>query len=100
MSKRDIFVEKLKGQLDEWNAEVDRLEAKASKIDAQSRARYRAYLQEIAGNIQRMEKQLATIKNSSADAWQELKAGAESAWKDFEQSVKRARDEFTKFIDR
>jgi len=29
MSKRDEYVEKLKGQLDQWNAEVAKWEAKA-----------------------------------------------------------------------
>jgi hypothetical protein len=35
------------------------------------------------------------IKNSSTDAWQDLKAGAESAWKDFEASLKQAKARFT-----
>jgi hypothetical protein len=95
MSKREIFVEKLKTQLDEWNAEVDRLESKTEMIDAQQRARYRAAMQEIKDKIQQIENKLTVIKNSGTDAWQDLKAGAESAWQEFEASLKEAKERFT-----
>lgn len=95
MSARKIFVEKLKAKLDEWNAEVDRLESKAKMIDAQNQARYRATIQEIKAKIQQVERKLTVIKNSSTDAWQDLKEGAEIAWKDFEASVKQVKEQFT-----
>jgi prefoldin subunit 5 len=31
MSNRDIYVQKLNAQLDEWNAEIDKLEARIQK---------------------------------------------------------------------
>ena len=95
MPNREIFVEKLKAKLDEWNVEVDRLESKAEMIDAQSRARYRAAMQEIKGKIQQIEKKLTVLKNSGTDAWQDLKVGAEDAWEEFEASLKQAKDRFT-----
>jgi predicted nucleic acid-binding Zn-ribbon protein len=95
MSAREIFVEKLKAKLSEWNAEVDRLESKAEMIDAQNRARYRAAIQEIKGKIQQVERKLTVIKNSSTDAWQDLKEGAETAWKDFEASMNQVKERFT-----
>lgn len=75
---------------------MDRLESKTEMIDAHSRARYRAGMQEIKGKIQQIEKKMTVIKNSSTDAaWQDLKAGAESAWKDFEASLKQAKARLT-----
>ena len=94
MSARKIFVEKLKAKLDEWNAEVDRLESKAEMIDAQNQARYRATIQEIKAKIRQVERKLTVIKNSSTDAWQDLKEGVEIAWKDFEASVKQVKEQF------
>ena len=94
MSKREIFVEKLKAQLDEWNAEVDRLESKTEVIDAHYRAQYRAVIQEIKGKAQQIERKLTVIRNSSTDAWEDLKAGVEGAWKDFEASLKQAKERF------
>jgi len=74
---------------------VDRLESKTEMIDAQSRARYRAAMQEIKGKIQQIEKKLTVLKNSSTDAYQDLKAGAEDAWREFEDGLKQAKDRFT-----
>jgi predicted nuclease with TOPRIM domain len=97
MTAREIFVEELKTKLDEWNAEVDRLESKTEVIDAQYRARYRAAIQEIKGKVQQIERKLTVIRNSSTDAWEDLKAGVEGAWKDFEASLKQAKERFTNY---
>jgi len=90
MSKRDLFVENLKRKLDGWNAELDRLESKADAIDAQSRERYRATVQEVKEQVQQLEKKYLVLKNSTADAWQDLKSGFELAWQDFEAGAKAA----------
>lgn len=94
MSKRDEFVETLKANLDKWNAEIDGWEAKAIKLDAQSRARLRALKQEIVGKIQLAEQKLTIIKNSETIPWGDLKAGAERAWKDVEDGLKQAREKW------
>ncbi len=95
MSTREIFVEKLKAKIDEWNSEVDRLESKAEVVDVQYRARSRAAIQEIKGKVQQIERKLTVIKNSSTDAWEDLKAGVEGAWTDFEASLKQAKERYT-----
>ena len=90
MSKRDLFVENLKRKLDGWNAELDRLESKADAIDAQSRERYRTTVQEVKEQVQQLEKKYLVLKNSTADAWQDLRSGFELAWQDFEAGAKAA----------
>ena len=40
MSKKDEYVAKLKSQLDEWNAEVKKWEAKAKGAHADMRSQY------------------------------------------------------------
>ncbi len=44
MSKRDAYVAKLKAQLDEWNAEVRKWEAKAEGAQADVRIEYEKQL--------------------------------------------------------
>lgn len=95
MSKRDLFVENLKRKLDGWNTELDRLEAKADAVDTQSRERYRATLQEVKEQVQQLEKKYLVLKNSTADAWQDLKSGVELAWQDFEAGAKAALKKIT-----
>lgn len=95
MSKRDLFVENLKRKLDGWNTELARLESKADAIDAQSREHYRNTVQEVKEQVQQLEKKYLVLKNSTADAWQDLKSGFELAWQDFEVGAKSALKKIT-----
>ena len=47
MSKRDEYVGKLKAQLDQWNTEVAKWEAKAQKAQAGARVEYEKQLKEV-----------------------------------------------------
>lgn len=41
MSKqRDAYVQKMKAKLDEWNSEIDRIEAKVDQAEAESKIEY------------------------------------------------------------
>ncbi|BBO66111.1 hypothetical protein DSCA_00410 [Desulfosarcina alkanivorans] len=90
MPKREIFVEKFKAKLDGWSAELDRLESKSDAIDFKNRARYRATIQEVKGQIQQLDKKLMVLKNTTTDAWQDLKKRTELAWNEFESGGKEA----------
>ena len=95
MNQRDQFVENLKRKLDGWNAELDRLEAKADTIDAQSRDRYQAVVQEVKDQVQQLEMKSTVLKNTTTDAWQDLKTGFERAWKEFEKGAREALQKIT-----
>lgn len=94
MSQRQTFIENLKCKLDEWNAEIERLQAKADKIEVPNRARYSATMQDIIGKIQQLEKKLIMIDNSTTDAWRNMKSALESHRKTLEERIKHARDIF------
>jgi len=95
MTQRDRFVENLKRKLDGWNAELDRLEAKADAIDARSRDRYQATIQEVKDQVQQLEMKFMVLKNTTTDAWQDLKTGLEGAWNEFETGAKEALKKIT-----
>ena len=40
MSERDLYVQEMKAKLDEWNAQVDRLLAKADAAQADAKLEY------------------------------------------------------------
>ena len=96
MSDRDILVEKLKMQLDVWNAELKLFEAKAQVLDARSRAQYRKFKQDVSGKIRQIEKKLDAAKDSGKEAWQEVKQEVDGAWAAVESKVQHARDIFMK----
>lgn len=94
--KRDAYVEKLKAQLDEWNAELDKLEAHARKADAEERMRYEARITALREKEQQARETLKLILKAKDDAWGDLKHGVESAWSSLKSSLSEAKSEFKK----
>ena len=93
---RDEYVQKLKQQLDEWNAEAAKWEAKTREAQATMKAE--AEKQLVALNSRRDEAlyQMKLLQNASTDAWRDMMGGADKAWKDLQEAIDRARSHFEK----
>jgi hypothetical protein len=95
MSNREAVVEKLESKLEGWHTELHRLEKNAKTIDELSRDRYLATVREVKDQIQQLEKKIGVLKNSTIDAWQDLKTGTERAWNEFEAEARKNLKEVT-----
>jgi len=94
MSLKDVYIEKLKAQLDEWSADISKLEEKALKAEADLRVKYDQELQELKAKKQEAKLKLAELIDSSEEAWQELKLGGEEAWEVIRKAFEEARKKF------
>ncbi len=94
MTDRDAYVEKLKARLDEWNAEMSRLEAKAREARADAKIDYQRALADMAQQRERLREQLDDMRSSGEAAWQELRRGAESAMDEMTRAWEKARRHF------
>ena len=81
MSKRDAYIEKMKTQLDELNAKMGELEAKAQEAKDDARARY----EEEIGKLRKQSK-LAVAK------LEEIKAAGEDGWEAMVAEMEKVRD--------
>lgn len=95
MSLKDDYVNKLKAQLDEWSAEIDVLEARARKADADMRVKFESQLTTVKKKRDEARVKLTEIRESSGDAWQELKKGGDEAWESIKRALVEARKKFT-----
>lgn len=50
MSEKDAYVEKMKAKLDEWNAEIDKLQAKAKQAEADAEIQYNDEISALIAN--------------------------------------------------
>lgn len=96
MSKRDEYVEKLKGQLDQWNAEVATWEAKARKAQADARAGYEKQLTDLRRQRDQALDHMKRVQAASGDAWMDLVRGADEAWTKMREALENARSHFNK----
>lgn len=91
---RDAYVQKLKAQLDEWNAEIDKLAARAEKAGADKRIQYRQQLENLRAKRREIEDKLAELRDAGENAWEDLRIGLENSWEIFKASFEAAKTEF------
>lgn len=94
MSKKDVYIEKLKAQLDEWSVEIDHLEGQLRKTDAELRAKYESHIAALKVKREEARGKLAELQHSAGDAWLELQKGADEAWEAIKKAVAEARKKF------
>jgi len=89
---RDEYVQKLKAQLDQWNAQM-------AKWDSASQEFKNKYLQQLDELHVRRDQAIAELKrlqNASTDAWKGMMQGADAALKSMQEAFDKARKQFDK----
>ena len=93
---RDEYVQKLKTQIDKWNAEAGRWEAQMQAAQGKARQEYPKQLEQVKGEREKMLYQMKLLQNASADAWKDMMSGADQAWKSMQEAFDSARSHFGK----
>jgi lipid II:glycine glycyltransferase (peptidoglycan interpeptide bridge formation enzyme) len=93
---RDEYVNKLKQQLDQWNAESKKWEAKAQAAQSSMKAEYDKQLNMLNSRRDEALYQLKLLQGASTDAWQDMMKGTDQALKSMQEAFNRARSHFEK----
>ena len=94
MSNRDAYVQKLKAKMDEWNAEIDKVAAKADRADAEAKIEYHKQLEDLRAKRKDVEEKIAELQQAGESAWEDLKQGLENSWEILKASLTKAKSEF------
>jgi len=94
MNKKQAYEEKLKAQLDEWNAKIDVLKAKAEKAGAEAKVDYHETIEKLQKKRIAARDKLQELREASDDAWEDLKDGIEEAWSSFGAAIDSAVSRF------
>ena len=89
---RDEYVQKLKAQIDEWNAHLKKWESMSEEVKNK-------YLQQLDEAQVRRDDAIAELKRiqgASAEAWTQMMKGADNVFKEMRDSFERARKAFDK----
>lgn len=93
---RDEYVQKLKTQLDEWNAEAAKWEAKAKAAQDDVKTGYERQLALFHQRRDEGVHKMKEIQAAGSDAWMEMTRGADDAWKRMQDAFNQARSKFGK----
>ena len=94
MSGRDEYVRKMQAKLDEWNAEIDTLTAKAGKATTDIRNEYNEQIVELKVKQAAARKKIEELQHSGESAWEDLKSGIELAWTAMGEAIDSAKSRF------
>ena len=92
--KRKAYEEKLDAQLEEWNAQIALLKAKAAKARAEAKIDYNKTIEALQRRQDEAITKLHELKASGDDAWEDLKTGAEKAWAEVKAAFHDATSKF------
>lgn len=94
MSKKEAYEQKFNARLAEWEAEIDKLKAKVSGASADARIKYHAEIESLESERDSMRKRLEEFRNTSGEAWEDVKDGLERAGDSLSASIKSAFSRF------
>jgi predicted nuclease with TOPRIM domain len=94
MKTKDLYVKKVQAQLNEWDADIRKLRARADKASADAELEYKARIETLKREREKADDKLAELKSASDDAWEDLKTGLESATHDLGSALKSAAARF------
>mgnify|MGYP006309054223 CR=1 FL=1 len=94
MSMKESYEKKLQAQLDEWDAEINKLKAKADKAQADAQLEYYEKVEELRMMQEAARAKLTELREAGDDAWEDLKAGLEAARDSMGKALKAAGSRF------
>ena len=95
MDEKSAYRNKLEARLDQWRADIDKLQAKAREAGADARLEYDKQINNLRDQQDKARKKLGELDEASGDAWKDLKSGFEKAWDDLGSAVKNATERFS-----
>ena len=93
---RDEYVQKLKTQIDKWNADAAKWETQMTAAQGKAREEYAKHLAQVKSKREEMLNRMKLLQNASAVAWTDMMKGTDQAWKSMQEAFESARSHFGK----
>ncbi len=94
MNEKELYQQKHKAKLDEWQAEVEKFKAKVSGASADAQLQMKSQIESLQGKIEEGKAKLAELTDASEDAWESIRNGMDSAWESMKSAFSEASARF------
>lgn len=95
MSDKSAYEQKFDAQLKIWQAEIDKLRAKADKASADARLQYDKQVDELVEQQKKGKAKLRELQDANEQAWSDMRQGMERAWDDMGKAWKDAMSRYS-----
>jgi len=80
MSNFENYKQKFEAQLDAWNADLEKLKAKAKNAEADQKIKYSDEIELMEQKLAKAQKEMKKLNNAGEEAWERFKNDFELAW--------------------
>lgn len=92
--QREAYIEKFKLKLDEWNSEIDKLQAKTKGTHDLALVSYNKQIEALIVKRDHLKGKMAELHTRGEAAWEDLRDGIGTAWKNLGDSIEDAKTRF------
>jgi hypothetical protein len=89
MDSKEVFKDKIAGQLARWKTTIDGLKSHIEQAEVDARAKLLDQLELLHDKRVKAEKILEDISATSQDAWGQVKSGVEQGWTELTRTAKK-----------
>jgi hypothetical protein len=94
MSNREEYVRIMQAKLEEWNADIDVLAAKAEGVKEDLKHEYTEQIEALKVKQTEAKQKIEELQLTGEVAWEDIKAGAELAWGAISEAIDSAKSRF------
>ena len=92
--EREAYEQKMNARLLKWDAQMQVLKARAKEAGANAKAEIGKELDDLEKRSDVAREKLRELRNSSGEAWQDLKAGLDNSWRSLQGALEAAKSRF------
>ena len=94
MTKRNEYLDKIKAQLEEWEYDINRLEARLDDAQDEAKVKLDKTINDLKVKQKDMQGRLKQLENAAEEAWTDVRDGLELAWDSLKLGFLAAKSEF------
>ena len=91
--KKKAYHDRFQARIDEWEAKLEQLGARARKAEADLRLQLQDEESDLRRKLDEARKRLRELRAASGEGWEEIRAGADRLWTDLRAAWDRAGQE-------
>ena len=94
MEKRDLYLEKISSQIEQYNAKLAGMRGKVNEVNADMKLEYLKQVEKLEGTRDGFKEKYEQLSKASESSWEDMKEGTEKAWNELEESIVKATKHF------
>ena len=94
MTTRKEYIDNLSQKLKSWDSEISKLELRLKESSDEAKENLRKRIIELKIKRENLENRIEVLKNSSEDAWKEIKKGMEKIEDEIKETIENVKSKF------